>query len=683
MSFDDARRRMVHQIETRGVHDPAVLAAMGKVPRERFVGSSLTHAAYEDRPLPIGEGQTISQPYIVALMTEALRLTSRDRVLEIGTGSGYAAAVLAEIAAQVYTIERLGSLAASARRRLSDLGYETVHVRCADGTLGWPEHAPYDAIVVTAGGPEIPKALLDQLAIGGRLVMPVGALSSGQHLVRVVRTGPDDYDSEDLGGVAFVPLIGAEGWPEDGGRLMTAVIEALAQPPVAARRVELVERKGLGHPDSICDALVETIAIALNRMYRERTGAILHYNIDKALLVAGQCVTGFGRGEVIRPMTFYVGDRATFEADGVKLPVEDTLHEAVEAWLATHLPRVRPGQDFQVRSVLAPGSVELRGVVTASAGAVASNDTSGASGHAPLSPTEQTVLAVERFLNGPAFKARFPDTGEDVKVFGVREDDRLRLTVAMPLVCVATASEAAYFARKDEILAALAAEFRDVPLALEWRLNNLDARGRGADGDLPDRDRHVRRARRFRPGRTRQSRQRPDRVRAPVRGRSDRRQERGGPSGQDLQRAEPSARGADPCAVPGARTKSTCTSWRASASPSIGRGRACRSSCRAASRSATSSRRSARSSTPSSRGCPRSARSCCAARIPSVEPREEVAMATQIHTPTARRDGSKPARARTRSPSSAATRSASCSPRSWAAGMSCGRCSCWRAGRSR
>jgi S-adenosylmethionine synthetase len=263
---------------------------------------------------------------------------------------------------------------------------------------------------------------------------------------------------------------------------MTLVVEALPQPPVAARRVELVERKGLGHPDSICDAVVERVAIALNRMYRERTGTILHYNIDKALLVAGQCAMGFGWGEVTRPMTLYIGDRATFEADGVKLPVEETLLEAVDGWLAAHLPRVRPGQDVHVRSVLAPGSVELRGVVRAAEAGIASNDTSGASGHAPLSPTEETVLAVERFLNGSAFKTRFPDTGEDVKVFGLREDERLRLTVAMPLLCVATASEAAYFARKEEILAALAAEFRHVPLALEWRLNNLDARGAGADG---------------------------------------------------------------------------------------------------------------------------------------------------------------------------------------------------------
>jgi S-adenosylmethionine synthetase len=261
---------------------------------------------------------------------------------------------------------------------------------------------------------------------------------------------------------------------------MSVVIEALQQTPVAARRIELVERKGIGHPDTICDALVEAVAIALNRMYRERTGTILHYNIDKALLAAGQCVKGFGWGEVRRPMTLFVGDRATFEADGQKLPVEATLREAVDAWVATHLPRVRPGVDLEVRSVLAPGSTELRGIFAAVT--VVSNDTSGASGHAPLSPTEATVLAVERFLNGPGFKTRFPDTGQDVKVFGAREDDRLRLTVAMPLLAFATPSEAAYFARKEEILAALATEFRDVPLALEWRLNNLDAPGRGADG---------------------------------------------------------------------------------------------------------------------------------------------------------------------------------------------------------
>ena len=260
---------------------------------------------------------------------------------------------------------------------------------------------------------------------------------------------------------------------------MTVSVEALRQPPVAARRIELVERKGLGHPDTMCDRLVEAIAVALNRMYRERTGAILHYNIDKALLAAGQCDKAFGRGRVTQPMMLFVGDRATFEADGQKLPVEATMRQAVDAWVAAHLPHVRPGQDLDVRSVLAPGSVELRRIFAAT-GSIVSNDTSGASGHAPFSPTEAIVLGVEQFLNGREFKARFPDTGEDVKVFGARTDDRLCLTVAMPLLCSATASEAAYFARKEDILAALAGAFRDAPLALEWRLNNLDARGGGA-----------------------------------------------------------------------------------------------------------------------------------------------------------------------------------------------------------
>jgi protein-L-isoaspartate(D-aspartate) O-methyltransferase len=216
--FSEVRARMVASIAARGIRDGHVLAAMAAVPRERFVPPALTDEAYGDRPLPIGEGQTISQPYIVAVMTEALRLTPSDRVLEIGTGSGYAAAVLAEIAAHVYTIERLGALAASARRRLSDLGYENVHVRCDDGTKGWPQHAPYDAIVVTAGGPEVPEALLEQLAVGGRLVMPVGDLAFGQRLVRVLREAADRYRHDDLGAVAFVPLIGAEGWPEESAR---------------------------------------------------------------------------------------------------------------------------------------------------------------------------------------------------------------------------------------------------------------------------------------------------------------------------------------------------------------------------------------------------------------------------------------------------------------------------------
>jgi S-adenosylmethionine synthetase len=260
------------------------------------------------------------------------------------------------------------------------------------------------------------------------------------------------------------------------------VVEALRQPPVAARRVELVERKGLGHPDTICDALVEAVAVALNRLYRERVGRLLHYNVDKAMLVAGRCVKGFGRGEVTQPMRLIVGDRATLAVDGVALPVEETMRAAVDDWLRAHLPRVRPGTDLRVESALAEGSAELTGIFDAADVPIASNDTSAASGWAPLTPTERLVLEAEQFLNGHAFKARFPDTGQDVKVFGVREDDRLTATVAMPLFAAAVASERAYFARKGEILDALAKRFQAVPLLVDWRLNNLDVPGRGADG---------------------------------------------------------------------------------------------------------------------------------------------------------------------------------------------------------
>ncbi|MBI2162414.1 MAG: methionine adenosyltransferase [Candidatus Rokubacteria bacterium] len=259
-------------------------------------------------------------------------------------------------------------------------------------------------------------------------------------------------------------------------------MEALRETPVARRRIELVERKGLGHPDTICDALVEAISLALNRMYLAEAGAILHYNIDKALLAAGQCRKGFGWGELTQPMELVVGDRATFEVDGTRLPVEQTARAAVEAWVAARLPHVRPGKDLCVRLVLAPGSAELRRIFEARASEILSNDTCGASGYAPLSPTEQLVLAVERFLNGPEFKAAFPDTGEDVKVFAARQDARVALTVAMPMLCVPTPSERAYFQRKDEVLAALARRFASVPFEIAWRLNTLDRPGRGAEG---------------------------------------------------------------------------------------------------------------------------------------------------------------------------------------------------------
>lgn len=201
-------------IAGRGVRDVHVLEAMRTVPREAFVPASWREQAYDDRPLPIDAGQTISLPYIVALMCEALQLTGDERVLEIGTGSGYAAAVLSRLAAQVDTVERIAELAEGAARVLSELNVSNVRVHCADGTLGWPDAAPYDAITVTAGGPVVPHALLAQLAPGGRLVMPVGSNRGWQDLVRVTRAGPDDFRTESLCEVAFVPLMGTQGWPE-------------------------------------------------------------------------------------------------------------------------------------------------------------------------------------------------------------------------------------------------------------------------------------------------------------------------------------------------------------------------------------------------------------------------------------------------------------------------------------
>jgi protein-L-isoaspartate(D-aspartate) O-methyltransferase len=220
-NIDFAKRReamVEHKIAGRGVRSSPVLEAMRTVPREAFLPEHLREFAYEDSPLPIAEGQTISQPYIVALMTEALQLTGGEDVLEIGTGSGYAAAVLSRIAGNVYTVERIGQLAERAATALSDLGYRNVHVLHADGTRGWPDHAPYDAIIVAAGGPEVPESLKRQLKIGGRLVIPVGADRQLQELVRVVRVTQHQYRTEDLADVRFVPLVGAEGWAPEGRR---------------------------------------------------------------------------------------------------------------------------------------------------------------------------------------------------------------------------------------------------------------------------------------------------------------------------------------------------------------------------------------------------------------------------------------------------------------------------------
>lgn len=199
-------------LAARGIDDPRVIDAMAVVPRELFAPRSRARDAYADRPLPIGMGQTISQPYMVAWMAEALELGAGDRVLEVGTGSGYSAAVLSRVCRAVYTVERHAPLAEGARALLRKLGYDRVRVRCSDGSLGWPEHAPYDAIVVAAAGPRIPGTLRDQLGPGGRLVMPVGAVGGSQSLVRERRDPSGGFSREALGVVRFVPLIGEEGW---------------------------------------------------------------------------------------------------------------------------------------------------------------------------------------------------------------------------------------------------------------------------------------------------------------------------------------------------------------------------------------------------------------------------------------------------------------------------------------
>ena len=210
MDLPKVRLKMVEeQIVSRGIKDPRVISAMKKVPRHLFVEEALQSQAYSDHPLPIGEKQTISQPYMVALMTEALQL-EKEKVLEIGAGSGYQTAILAELAEKVFSIERIRSLAIKARQLLYELGYFNVEIKIFDGTHGWMEEAPFDAIIVTAGAPDIPQPLLDQLAIDGRLVIPVGD-AYAQDLMRVTKT-KEGIKKEELGGCRFVKLIGKYGW---------------------------------------------------------------------------------------------------------------------------------------------------------------------------------------------------------------------------------------------------------------------------------------------------------------------------------------------------------------------------------------------------------------------------------------------------------------------------------------
>ena len=214
-NFSIARRRMVEdQVVARGIRDPRVIDAMLKVPRHKFVEEALESQAYQDAPLPIGERQTISQPYMVAVMSEALVLDGTEKVLEVGTGSGYQAAVLAVLADRVFSLERIPALARRARKALDSCGYSKVNIKLADGTLGWQEMAPFDAIIVTAGAPDVPRDYLGQLSVGGRLVIPVGDRVS-QMLMRITRTSADEFKEEQLLGCRFVPLVGNHGWRDE------------------------------------------------------------------------------------------------------------------------------------------------------------------------------------------------------------------------------------------------------------------------------------------------------------------------------------------------------------------------------------------------------------------------------------------------------------------------------------
>lgn len=206
------RSQMVEmQIIRRGITDQATLSALLEVPRHLFVPVSHRPDAYADYPIHIGKGQTISQPYMVALMTQAAQCNEDSRVLEIGTGSGYAAAVLSRVVQKVYTVERIPELTDEAKLRFAELGYDNIITHIGDGTLGWPEHAPYDAIIVTAGAPALPESLIDQLKVGGKLIIPVGATRQ-QTLMRYCKTSKDSYSTESLEVVKFVPLIGELGW---------------------------------------------------------------------------------------------------------------------------------------------------------------------------------------------------------------------------------------------------------------------------------------------------------------------------------------------------------------------------------------------------------------------------------------------------------------------------------------
>lgn len=262
-------------------------------------------------------------------------------------------------------------------------------------------------------------------------------------------------------------------------------IEQLDCSTTADGPVEIVERKGIGHPDSICDGIMEFAAVRLAREYRQRLGRVVHFNLDKGLLAAGSAERSFGSGKLVEPMRLIFGDRATFEWQGKSVPVFDVVQRAADDWFGQNLPRVNPRRDIVYQSELRAGSPELSLTALGPPGSAPANDTSAAVGYAPLTPTEQIVMAAERYLNGSEFKTDFPDTGEDVKVMAFRVETHLRLTVAMPFLAANTTSEDQYFRRKQEASRALMAYLDRLPYrpaSFELELNSLDAPGNGAAG---------------------------------------------------------------------------------------------------------------------------------------------------------------------------------------------------------
>jgi S-adenosylmethionine synthetase len=262
------------------------------------------------------------------------------------------------------------------------------------------------------------------------------------------------------------------------------VIEPYHGKPVAEHRVEIVERKGTGHPDYMCDSIMEAISVELSQEYMREFGTVLHHNIDKGLLAAGKVEKRFGGGRVLKPMELTIGDRATFKAAGKSIPVVDIAKDTARAWLRKNLRFVDPEKHLRYRTVLAPGSAELTDIFSRPGTARGANDTSAAVGYYPLSPCETVVLELERHLNSRRFKRRHPESGEDIKVMGLRTGKNLDLTVAMPLICSAIQSERDYFEKKGELHGEMQKFIRKFSGFSDIRIhfNTLDEKGRGLGG---------------------------------------------------------------------------------------------------------------------------------------------------------------------------------------------------------